>query len=146
MLSVCFYLKLILRLSTFRIIVTHTKVKKKNKLKKKYNITQLCILYIIVSLLSRHAMLETKNGCEGDNNLLCPFLILQLWRSCDILNLDTIYYLQIHNKDIFKRKVSESIFDLVNCHGIVHIFVPGVITFLLHEIHANNYFTWTGKP
>ena len=113
---------------------------------KKYKITQLCILYIIVSLLSRHAMLETKNGWEGDNNLLSPFLILQLWRSCDILNLDTIYYLQIHNKDRFKRKVSESIFDLVNCHGIVHIFVPGVITFSLHEINANNYFTWTGKP
>ena len=51
-----------------------------------------------------------------------------------------------HNKDRFKRKVSESIFDLVNCHGIVHLFVPGVITFLLHEINANNYFTWTGKP
>ena len=34
-------------------------------------------------------MLETKNGWEGDNNLLSPFLILQLWRSSDILNLDT---------------------------------------------------------
>ena len=65
---------------------------------KRYNITQLCILYIIVSLLSCHAMLlalhdETNNGCEGDNNLLSPFLILQPWRPCDILNWDTIYYL-----------------------------------------------------
>ena len=94
MLCACFYLKLILRLSRFRIIVTYTnlkkkKKKKKNKFKKKYNVTQLCILYITVSLLSRHAMLETKNGWEGDNNLLSPFLILQLWRSSDILNLDT---------------------------------------------------------
>ena len=49
---------------------------------KRYNITQLCILYIIVSPLSCHATLlalrdETNNGCEGDNNLLSPFLILQ---------------------------------------------------------------------
>ena len=40
---------------------------------KRYNITQLCILYIIVSLLSCHATLlalhdETNNSCEGDNN------------------------------------------------------------------------------
>ena len=65
---------------------------------KRYNITQLCILYIIVSPLSCHATLlalrdETNNGCEGDNNLLSPFLILQPWRPCDILNWDTIYYL-----------------------------------------------------
>ena len=78
MLSVCFYLKLILKLSTFRIIVTDTKLKKEKQALKKYKITQLCILYITVSLLSRHAMLETKNGWEGDNNLLSPFLILQL--------------------------------------------------------------------
>ena len=78
MLSVCFYLKLILKLSTFRIKVTDTKLKKEKQAFKKYEITQLCILYITVSLLSRHAMLETKNGWEGDNNLLSPFLILQL--------------------------------------------------------------------
>ena len=46
-------------------IVTHMdKAEDKNKLKK-YNMTQLCILYIIVSLLSRNTMLlalrdETK--------------------------------------------------------------------------------------
>ena len=48
-------------------MVTHTdKAEDKNKLKK-YNITQLCILFIIVSLLSRNTMLlalrdETKNS------------------------------------------------------------------------------------
>ena len=45
MLCVCFYLKLVLRLSRFRIIVTHTKLKIKTSFKK-YNITQLCILYV----------------------------------------------------------------------------------------------------
>ena len=34
-----------------------------------------------------------KNGCEGDNNLLSRFLILQRWRPGDILNWDTIDYL-----------------------------------------------------
>ena len=54
MLYVCFYLKLILRISRFQIIVTHKdKAEDKTKLKK-YNITHRCILYIIVSLLSRH--------------------------------------------------------------------------------------------
>ena len=59
-------------------IVTHMdKAEDKNKLKK-YNMTQLCILYIIVSPLSRNTMLlalrdETKNGWEGDDNLFSPF-------------------------------------------------------------------------
>ena len=46
---------------------------------KRYNITQLCILYIIVSLLSCHATLlalhdKTNNGCERDNNNIYSLL------------------------------------------------------------------------
>ena len=76
MLSICFYLKLILRLSTFRIIVTDTKLKKKKtSLKKIQNNSTMYFIHHSLPL-SRHAMLETKNGWEGDNNLLSPFFNL----------------------------------------------------------------------
>ena len=54
LLHVCFYLKLILRISRLKIIVTHKhNAEDKTKLKK-YYITHQCILDIIISLLSRH--------------------------------------------------------------------------------------------
>ena len=46
------------------------------------------IHYSLPFVSSRNA--TRKNGCEGDNNLLSPFLILQPWRPCDILIWDTI--------------------------------------------------------
>ena len=59
---VCSYLKLILRISRFRMIVTHQKLKIITSLKKTINQLQnrpYCILYIIVSLLSRHRLFTT---------------------------------------------------------------------------------------
>ena len=76
-----FYLKLILRISRYRIIVTHQdKAKVNNKLKNR----PFCILYITVSLLSRHVMLL---ALRDETKILHP------WRPCDILNWDTIDYL-----------------------------------------------------
>ena len=45
----------------------------------------------------------------------------RLYIKCIYSKISLDCYWQIHNEDIFKRKVSESIFDLVNCHGIVNI-------------------------
>ena len=46
---------------------------------------------------------------------------IQLYIKCIYSKISLDCYWQIVNEDIFKRKVSESIFDLVNCHGIVNI-------------------------
>ena len=75
MLRVCFYLKVILRTSRFRIIATHQDKAEDNNKLQKYNITQLqnrsyCILYIIDFVSPRNAK-----------------------TSYDILNWDTIDYL-----------------------------------------------------
>ena len=76
-LCVSSYLKLILRISRFRIIVT-SKAEDNNKSGKtslKKNINQLqnrpcCILYIIVSLLSRHRLFTTVST---------PWIDLSTW-------------------------------------------------------------------
>ena len=51
------------------------KAEEKNKLKKIQHNSTL-YFFIIVSLLSRHATLERKNGCKGDNNLLSCWCLL----------------------------------------------------------------------
>ena len=48
-------------------------------------------------------------------------------------NISLDCYWQTHRKDILKKKLSESIFDLV-------------LSILLHEINTNKFLKWTGKP
>ena len=48
---------------------------KKRALKIQHNSTMYFIHHSLPFVSSRNA--TTKNGCEGDNNLLSPFLILQ---------------------------------------------------------------------
>ena len=69
MLCVCFYMKLQCNSKNyrFRIVVTLTDKAEDKKRRKKYNMAQVCVLYIIVSLLSRNTMLlalrdETKTA------------------------------------------------------------------------------------
>ena len=70
MFCVCFYLKLILRLSRIRIIVTRTKLKIKTSLKIQHNVFMYFIHHSLELPFVSSRNARDRNGYEGDDNSL----------------------------------------------------------------------------